>query len=188
AVLRACPGTRVLTTSRQALGIIGEKAWVVPPLALPADDTGADAAPAVQLFVQRAGDVQPGFTLDESNTGAVLHVCRRLDGLPLAIELAAAGDSAAEMNVGARETSGLRTPPHGAIHSESSSAGSSGAGPPDLDVRALGALEVRVRGEPLAGDAFGSSKPRELLLLLLCSPDGLTREQAGLAFWPDSST
>lgn len=100
----------------------------------------------------------------------------------------AAGDSAAEMNVGARETSGLRTPPHGAIHSESSSAGSSGAGPPDLDVRALGALEVRVRGEPLAGDAFGSSKPRELLLLLLCSPDGLTREQAGLAFWPDSST
>src|SRR5690606_39503191 len=48
------------------------------------------AAPAVQLFGQRAGGGQPGFTLDESNPGAVLHVCRRLDGLPLAIELAAA--------------------------------------------------------------------------------------------------
>lgn len=91
ALLRGCPGLRILTTSRQALGVAGEKVWPVPPLALP-DSDGASAAEsgAVQLFVQRAQDVLSGFSLTPANLAAVVHVCRRLDGLPLAIELAAA--------------------------------------------------------------------------------------------------
>ena len=90
ALLRGCPALRIVTTSRQALGIPGEKAWLVPPLALPDDDTPARQSPAVQLFVQRANDATRGFELTDANTSAVAHICRRLDGLPLAIELAAA--------------------------------------------------------------------------------------------------
>jgi predicted ATPase/DNA-binding SARP family transcriptional activator len=90
-LLRGCPAIRILTTSRQALGLPGEKAWLVPPLALPdpGDDAVAEAG-AVQLFVQRASDVLPSFTLTDANTESVVEICRRLDGLPLAIELAAA--------------------------------------------------------------------------------------------------
>ncbi|HSK19659.1 MAG TPA: BTAD domain-containing putative transcriptional regulator [Longimicrobiales bacterium] len=90
ALLRGCPALRIVTTSRQALGIPGEKAWLVPPLALPEDDASARQSPAVQLFVQRASDAMRGFELTDANTAAVAHICRRLDGLPLAIELAAA--------------------------------------------------------------------------------------------------
>ncbi|HSJ29805.1 MAG TPA: hypothetical protein VK933_00130, partial [Longimicrobiales bacterium] len=90
ALLRGCPALRIVTTSRQALGIPGEKAWLVPPLALPDDDASARQSPAVQLFVQRASDAMRGFELTDANTAAVAHICRRLDGLPLGIELAAA--------------------------------------------------------------------------------------------------
>ena len=96
ALLRACPRLRVLATSREPLAIAGERAWLVPPLSLPAGEpatTTAEAAAAcdaVRLFVERAQDVLPGFTLDAGNAGAVAEICRRLDGLPLAIELAAA--------------------------------------------------------------------------------------------------
>jgi predicted ATPase/DNA-binding SARP family transcriptional activator/tetratricopeptide (TPR) repeat protein len=90
ALLRSCPELRVLTTSRQALGIIGEKAWPVPPLGVPAPGDAIGEAGAVQLFVERASDALPGFALTEANGPAVAHICRQLDGLPLAIELAAA--------------------------------------------------------------------------------------------------
>lgn len=90
-LLRNTPRLRILATSRQALGIPGERVLPVPPLAVPlAGDGGAERAPAVQLFVQRARDVAPGFALTEQNSPAVARICRRLDGLPLAIELAAA--------------------------------------------------------------------------------------------------
>jgi predicted ATPase/DNA-binding SARP family transcriptional activator len=92
-LLASCPGLRILATSREPLGIFGESLVVVPPLGQP--DPDADAAhaltfPAVQLFVDRAADVQPGFEVDESTVAAVIQIVRRLDGLPLAIELAAA--------------------------------------------------------------------------------------------------
>lgn len=91
ALLRGCPSLRILATSRQALGIAGEKAWLVPPLALPAPGDGAVAeSGAVQLFVQRASDALPTFALTDANADTVVRICRRLDGLPLAIELAAA--------------------------------------------------------------------------------------------------
>ncbi|MFC7330142.1 BTAD domain-containing putative transcriptional regulator [Marinactinospora rubrisoli] len=92
-LLDACPGLRVLATSREPLGITGETLCPVPPLALPPPGTpAADALryPAVRLFADRAAAVRPGFAVDGRTAEDVLHVCRSLDGLPLAIELAAA--------------------------------------------------------------------------------------------------
>jgi predicted ATPase/class 3 adenylate cyclase/Tfp pilus assembly protein PilF len=97
ALLRACPCLRVLATSREALGVAGETAWRVPSLAVPDPDPGR-AEPigrlaeyeAVRLFVDRAAQVQPAFALTDRNAAAVAQVCRRLDGVPLALELAAA--------------------------------------------------------------------------------------------------
>jgi predicted ATPase/class 3 adenylate cyclase/DNA-binding CsgD family transcriptional regulator len=90
----ACPHLRVLATSRQPLGLPGEVTWRVPSLGLPADDdagvAGLAGCEAVQLFVERAGHGRPGFALSEANSAAVADICRRLDGIPLAIELAAA--------------------------------------------------------------------------------------------------
>ena len=93
ALLKGCPSLRVLATSREALGVSGEQAWLVPPLSLPAATWTAAAvlgSEAGQLFLARAGAVLPTFTLDGSNAKAVAQICRRLDGIPLAIELAAA--------------------------------------------------------------------------------------------------
>jgi predicted ATPase/DNA-binding SARP family transcriptional activator len=94
-LLRGCPQLTILATSRAALGVAGERAWLVPPLSLPQPDaaTSPDQLAhfeAVQLFVDRAQDVLPAFSLTEANAGSVAHVCTRLDGIPLAIELAAA--------------------------------------------------------------------------------------------------
>ena len=92
-LLRDCAGLRVLATSREALGVAGERAWLVPVLSLPADGDGLDAiaqAEAVRLFVDRAQAASTSFALTESNAQTVARLCRRLDGLPLAIELAAA--------------------------------------------------------------------------------------------------
>ena len=80
-LLHACPRLRILATSREALNIAGEITWRVPPL--PRDD-------AVQLFAERAREAWSGFRLDEHNATLVAHICERLDGMPLAIELAAA--------------------------------------------------------------------------------------------------
>ncbi len=92
-LLRACPDVRILATSRQALGVTGEVVIDVPTLSLPDD---GDASPeallrsdAVALFVERASAVQQGFAADAANAAAVLSVCTHLDGIPLALELAA---------------------------------------------------------------------------------------------------
>lgn len=93
-LLRLKPELRVLATSRQPLGVSGELVWSVPPLELPdADVTSrldAAASGAVRLFVERASAARPGFVLDDSNAASIARICRALDGLPLAIELAAA--------------------------------------------------------------------------------------------------
>ncbi|HEX5633829.1 MAG TPA: AAA family ATPase, partial [Gemmatimonadales bacterium] len=93
-LLRECPRLGILATSREPLAIAGEQAWLVPPMTLPgADATAADAerdSEAIQLFVTRARDVLPSFALTDANVAAVTEICRRLDGIPLAIELAAA--------------------------------------------------------------------------------------------------
>jgi predicted ATPase/DNA-binding CsgD family transcriptional regulator len=95
ALLRSCPGLKILATSREALGVAGEVVWPVPPLSRPAAATDEDPGAlsryeAVRLFVDRAGTAAPGFALTEANAPAVAGICGRLDGLPLAIELAAA--------------------------------------------------------------------------------------------------
>jgi predicted ATPase len=94
-LLALCPGLVMLATSRTVLGLRGEREYPVRPLPLPADPDSASVAevaawPAVALFVDRARAVRPGFALDEGNAAAVAEICRRLEGLPLAIELAAA--------------------------------------------------------------------------------------------------
>jgi len=92
-LLRSCEHVRLLVTSRQRLGIAGERLLPVDPLPLP-DTQGFVAAtassPAVQLFVERAQMQDPGFRLGTGNAPVVARICTRLDGLPLAIELAAA--------------------------------------------------------------------------------------------------
>jgi predicted ATPase len=95
ALLRACPGVRVLATSRELLGVAGETAWRVPSLALPDAEEGAAAGSvagceAVQLLVDRVRLAQPGFAVTDANAPTVARLCRRLDGIPLALELAAA--------------------------------------------------------------------------------------------------
>jgi predicted ATPase/predicted Ser/Thr protein kinase len=94
-LLAALPLLKVLVTSRSLLHVRGEREHVVAPLELPDPGACADLAvlaesPAVALFVDRAVEVSPGFSLDDDNAPAVVEICRRLDGLPLAIELAAA--------------------------------------------------------------------------------------------------
>ncbi|MFI6680545.1 BTAD domain-containing putative transcriptional regulator [Kribbella sp. NPDC050469] len=90
-LLAACPRLRVLTTSREPLSIPGEHLHPVGPLGLPPEDNDADGDyPAMQLFVDRARAVRPDFMLTDTNRAAVAEICRRLDGMPLAIELAAA--------------------------------------------------------------------------------------------------
>ena len=95
AVLRGCPGVRVLATSRELLGLAGETAWRVPSLDLPDPDDAPGAAAleasgAGRLFLERARAAQPAFEITDANAPAVAEVCRRLDGIPLALELAAA--------------------------------------------------------------------------------------------------
>ena len=95
ALLRACPTLTVLATSREALGIHGDVPWRVPSLAVP-DAQYPPSAPhlsayaAARLFIDRARAAWPGFAVTDRNAGAVAQVCRQLDGVPLAIELAAA--------------------------------------------------------------------------------------------------
>jgi predicted ATPase/class 3 adenylate cyclase len=90
-MVEASPGTVVLATSRRPLGLIAEQRHLVEPLALPEDDSldAARRSPAVQLFVARARAVNPRFRLDVHTVADVVAICRRLDGLPLAIEICA---------------------------------------------------------------------------------------------------
>jgi predicted ATPase len=94
-LLADCERLRILTTTREMLGIRGEKVWRVPGLRLPEPDARSGAqkiagSEAVGLFVERARAAQPDFVLTEQNAAVVSQICRQLDGLPLAIELAAA--------------------------------------------------------------------------------------------------
>jgi len=94
-LLARCPRLAMLATSRTVLGVRAEREYPVPPLPPPADPTTVSlqelqSSPAVALFVDRARAVRPGFALTEGNAAAVAEICRRLEGLPLAIELAAA--------------------------------------------------------------------------------------------------
>lgn len=94
ALLRGCPNLRIVTTSREPLRVEGEVSWRTPSLALPdpecADPDEMTDIPSVDLFVQRAAAARPGFTLTHANAAAVATICHRLDGIPLALELAAA--------------------------------------------------------------------------------------------------
>jgi predicted ATPase/DNA-binding SARP family transcriptional activator len=102
-LLSECAGLRILTTSRQALGLTGENVWQVPCLALPDDSDGwhkqsqgtpldleAIQCDAIQLFVERAREASSVFALTAQNRDVIVSICRRLDGIALAIELAAA--------------------------------------------------------------------------------------------------
>lgn len=91
ALLAAAPGVKILATSREALRLRGEQEFPLAPLAVP-DEKNASVLnfPSVQLFVQRARASKPDLQLDEADALRVAEICRRLDGLPLAIELAAA--------------------------------------------------------------------------------------------------
>ncbi|WP_419994045.1 BTAD domain-containing putative transcriptional regulator [Streptomyces boninensis] len=91
-LLGCCPQLRILATSREPLGIAGETLCPVPPLGLPADTVyEADLTyPAIRLFADRARAARPDFAVTAANAPTVIEICRRLDGLPLAIELAAA--------------------------------------------------------------------------------------------------
>jgi predicted ATPase/DNA-binding SARP family transcriptional activator len=95
AVLRHSPGVHLLATSREHLNLRGEVVWPVPTLALPSGEPDQDQhalawVEAIRLFVDRAGAAVPGFALTPENSPAIIEICTQLDGLPLAIELAAA--------------------------------------------------------------------------------------------------
>jgi predicted ATPase/class 3 adenylate cyclase len=95
-LLHHCPRLQLLTTSREALGLPGESLMPVPSMSLPLASTADDDLPAlgecdaVRLFVERAASVAPGFALTIDNAATIAQICRRLDGIPLAVELAAA--------------------------------------------------------------------------------------------------
>ena len=110
-LLRACPDVRILATSRQALGVTGEVVIDVPTLSLPDDGAASPEtllrSDAVALFVERAGAVQQGIAVDATNAAAILSICTHLDGIPLALELAAVrlkslGLDALDRGLGAR--------------------------------------------------------------------------------------
>ncbi|MFE0103318.1 BTAD domain-containing putative transcriptional regulator [Streptomyces sp. NPDC059009] len=90
-LLRTAPGVHILTTSRESLGVSGEHLWPVPPLDVPgpeAELADVQRSSAVRLFAARAAAASPGFAVSESNAEAVATICRRMDGIPLALELA----------------------------------------------------------------------------------------------------
>lgn len=93
ALLSRCPGVRILATSRERLGITGEVLWRVPPLLVPSEGMSLGqlkSCDAIRLFADRAAALLPKFVISDQNAPALARVCARLDGIPLAIELAAA--------------------------------------------------------------------------------------------------
>jgi non-specific serine/threonine protein kinase len=93
-LLRSCPNLKIVATSREVTSVPGEQTFAVPALPFPTLDqsraNGFLSYPSIQLFVERAGLIVPGFALDHDRAAAVAEICRSLDGIPLAIELAAA--------------------------------------------------------------------------------------------------
>jgi predicted ATPase/DNA-binding CsgD family transcriptional regulator len=96
ALVSRCPNLTVLATSRETLNLSGEAAWRVPPLSLPGSDAAVPSLPslsrydAMRLFIDRAKKARPNFSVTDDTAPAVVQICHRLDGIPLAIELAAA--------------------------------------------------------------------------------------------------
>ncbi len=112
-LLGACPKLKVLATSREALGVPGEAVWPVLPLTVPEDSSSTPERlagyEAVRLFLERARSKLPAFELTSANSRAIVEVCRKLDGIPLAIELAAARVTALAVGqVAARLADSLR--------------------------------------------------------------------------------
>lgn len=101
-LLSACPDLRILATSRERLGITGESVWQVPPMPIPQSEKLPSASlrrnEAIELFVDRATSAAPGFELNDDNASAVAQICRRLDGIPLVLELAASRVASLEPN------------------------------------------------------------------------------------------
>jgi len=92
-ILQLCPGVRLLATSREGLAVEGERVWPLRSLPAPGAEISAGSVlsfAAPQLFQERAESARPGFTVDSINAPTIAEICRRLDGIPLAIELAAA--------------------------------------------------------------------------------------------------
>ncbi|MGH8974121.1 MAG: ATP-binding protein, partial [Acidimicrobiia bacterium] len=92
-ILSHCPTVTIVATSREVLGVAGEVAWRVPPLSLPAASAAIEEladSDAITFFCERTRAARPGFALDPHNAPALARICRRLDGIPLALELAAA--------------------------------------------------------------------------------------------------
>ena len=99
-ILRSCPRVSIIATSREPLAVPGEHVWTVEPLAVPAPDVPFEelaAIPSIALFLERARAADLRFDLDSTTAPAVVEICRRLDGIPLAIELAAARASAIDV-------------------------------------------------------------------------------------------
>ncbi|HXY95123.1 MAG TPA: adenylate/guanylate cyclase domain-containing protein [Acidimicrobiia bacterium] len=97
ALLQQCPQVSLVATSREGLAVDGEQVWPLRSLPVPGEHESVDtvaSSDAVRLFAERAAMARPGFVVDASNAGPVAEICRRLDGMPLAIELAAARVSA----------------------------------------------------------------------------------------------
>jgi non-specific serine/threonine protein kinase len=98
-LLRSCPGVRLLATSREPLGVSGETVWTLPPMPVPSVDIDPDperlgVIESIRLFIDRSRLADREFSLSADNAAACAEICRRLDGVPLAIELAAARVSA----------------------------------------------------------------------------------------------
>ncbi len=98
ALARRCPRVTIVATSRERLGVDGEHVWTVLPLPVPPVGSDAIASPAVALFLDRARAARADFVLDDTNASAVVDICRGLDGLPLALEIAATRLSALTPN------------------------------------------------------------------------------------------
>lgn len=99
-IARSCPGTHVLVTSRRRLGLPAETVVPLAPLATPSlgDEASVDTSAAVRLFTDRVRQLRPSFGVDPTNAAAVAELCRRLDGLPIALELAASRTATAGLD------------------------------------------------------------------------------------------
>ena len=107
-LLNGCPNVKILATSREAFGIYEERIFQVSPLSLPPPEssmTDVESYPAIQLFLERAVKVQSSFHLSEDNSAVLAEICRQLEGIPLAIELAAARVRVISLNQIARRLS-----------------------------------------------------------------------------------
>jgi predicted ATPase len=142
-LLRACPDLQILATSREPLRIAGEATWLVPSLSLPDPRRPPPAGElaryeAVRLFVERAGEVDAGFALTDRNASAVARLCHGLDGIPLAIELAAARTrvlTVEQISEKLEDPLGLLTTGDPRVEPRAVERGRAGVVPPALGVR-----------------------------------------------------